>query len=292
MTVDVMETAWQQNGINCFVLVTGDSDFSPVFRRLREMGKEVIGVGQHSTLSECVQSSCTRFIFTDDFIDQQVKDVGAQVKSQANSEVTLELTIDKLSDVQNLVKQIIKENQPINISLLHQRIKTQMQNFDFKKLGYKKFNAFLTEIAGVAVNKSGTADFASLVVAQAPTVTDNLVEQYKKLLNKHNYRLLTADYFRLIYKQAVTLDGVYPTLALLKEAVLEKFIALESDITKTDINKAFTLYVKMDLVKMGINTDKIPIIKVTKLANKELVHQFDLNLIAKLVLTDAYYSYY
>lgn len=64
MTVDVIECAWQLPDISCFVLVTGDSDFSPVFRRLRAMDKDVIGVGQHSTLSECVKTSCTRFIYT------------------------------------------------------------------------------------------------------------------------------------------------------------------------------------------------------------------------------------
>ncbi|WP_054758218.1 NYN domain-containing protein [Methylomonas koyamae] len=69
MTLDIIECAWQLPNITCFVLVTGDSDFTPVFRRLREMDKDVIGVGQHSTLSECVKTSCTRFIYTDDVIN-------------------------------------------------------------------------------------------------------------------------------------------------------------------------------------------------------------------------------
>jgi hypothetical protein len=64
MTVDVIECAWQLPNIICFVLVTGDSDFTPVFRRLQEMDKDVIGVGQHSRLSECVKTSCTRFSIT------------------------------------------------------------------------------------------------------------------------------------------------------------------------------------------------------------------------------------
>ena len=51
MTVDVIESAWQLPNIDTFVLVTCDSDFSPVFRRLREMDKEVIGVDRHSPSS-------------------------------------------------------------------------------------------------------------------------------------------------------------------------------------------------------------------------------------------------
>lgn len=48
------------------VLVTGDSDFGPVFRRLRELGKGVVGVGPTSVLSTSVALSCHDFIFTDD----------------------------------------------------------------------------------------------------------------------------------------------------------------------------------------------------------------------------------
>ena len=55
LTVDAMEYALHLNDVNWFVLATGDSDFSPLFRRLREMGKEVIGVasenGKNRTLS-------------------------------------------------------------------------------------------------------------------------------------------------------------------------------------------------------------------------------------------------
>jgi uncharacterized LabA/DUF88 family protein len=65
MTVDIMEYAWRVKEICWFVLATGDSDFSPLFRRLRELGKEVVGVGPYSALSESVKSSCSRFIYTE-----------------------------------------------------------------------------------------------------------------------------------------------------------------------------------------------------------------------------------
>ena len=48
------------------VLATGDSDFGPVFRRLRELGKGVVGVGPSSVLSTSVALSCHEFIFTDE----------------------------------------------------------------------------------------------------------------------------------------------------------------------------------------------------------------------------------
>ena len=87
MTVDVIECAWQLPNINCFVLVTGDSDFSPVFRRLREMDKEVIGVGRSSTLSECVKTSCSRFIYTDEYVEYRQQQLLATDNAAAQTSI-------------------------------------------------------------------------------------------------------------------------------------------------------------------------------------------------------------
>ena len=62
LTIDVIEHALRLTDVEWFVLATGDSDFSPLFRRLREMGKEVIGTGPRSPLSESVKTSCSKLI--------------------------------------------------------------------------------------------------------------------------------------------------------------------------------------------------------------------------------------
>ncbi len=59
-------TARRGPDIQWVMLATGDSDFGPVFRRLRELGKGVVGVGPSSVLSSSVALSCHEFIFTDD----------------------------------------------------------------------------------------------------------------------------------------------------------------------------------------------------------------------------------
>ena len=69
MTVDTMEVAIESQA-QWIVLATGDSDFSPLFRKLREQGKDVIGVGPKSPLSECVKNSCSRYIYTDNVDDE------------------------------------------------------------------------------------------------------------------------------------------------------------------------------------------------------------------------------
>ncbi len=66
IVVDVMDLLDQRPEIQCIVLITGDSDFSPLFRRLRERGKQVIGVGPESALSESIVTSCDHFEYIDD----------------------------------------------------------------------------------------------------------------------------------------------------------------------------------------------------------------------------------
>ncbi len=58
IVVDVMEYARRDPDLGWIALATDDSDFSPLFRRLREMGRQVIGAGPRSALSESVCLRC------------------------------------------------------------------------------------------------------------------------------------------------------------------------------------------------------------------------------------------
>lgn len=80
MTVDTMDVA-ADTQVQWIVLATGDSDFSPLFRKLREQGKDVIGVGPKSPLSECVKNSCSRYIYTDE-VPEVNDDAGDVEKSK------------------------------------------------------------------------------------------------------------------------------------------------------------------------------------------------------------------
>ena len=65
MTIDAMKVAHNSLDVDWFVLATGDSDFSPLFREIRSMGRHVIGVGPHSALSESVKGFCALYFYTD-----------------------------------------------------------------------------------------------------------------------------------------------------------------------------------------------------------------------------------
>ncbi|MDP2316874.1 MAG: NYN domain-containing protein [Pseudomonadota bacterium] len=66
MTVDAVELLALEPTIQWFYLVTGDSDFAPLFRRLRERAKWVVGCGPRSKLSDSVRTSCTAYVYPED----------------------------------------------------------------------------------------------------------------------------------------------------------------------------------------------------------------------------------
>ena len=65
MAVDAMELAFTRDFISTFVIVSGDSDFTPLVNRLRELNKKVIGVGLKGSTSAMLPPACDEFIFYD-----------------------------------------------------------------------------------------------------------------------------------------------------------------------------------------------------------------------------------
>ncbi|QOR72030.1 NYN domain-containing protein [Ruania alkalisoli] len=65
MVVDAIEMAFERDYISTFVMCTGDSDFSPLVHKLRELNKRVIGVGVEQSTSRLLPPACDEFLFYD-----------------------------------------------------------------------------------------------------------------------------------------------------------------------------------------------------------------------------------
>ena len=65
MVVDAIEMAFEREYISTFVICTGDSDFSPLVHKLRELNKRVIGIGVEKSTSRMLPSACDEFLFYD-----------------------------------------------------------------------------------------------------------------------------------------------------------------------------------------------------------------------------------
>src|ERR671931_457125 len=66
LCVDTMDLAYSKEHIDTFVVVSGDSDFSPLVSKLKELGKHVIGLGTQASTSELLRDNCDEFIYYED----------------------------------------------------------------------------------------------------------------------------------------------------------------------------------------------------------------------------------
>ncbi len=76
MVVDALDLCYTKSHVNTFVIVSGDSDFSPLVSKLRENAKYVIGVGIRQSTSDLLIANCDEFIFYDDLVRESQRAVG------------------------------------------------------------------------------------------------------------------------------------------------------------------------------------------------------------------------
>ncbi|MDP3842600.1 MAG: NYN domain-containing protein [Oxalobacteraceae bacterium] len=68
MVVDALDLCYTKAHVDAFVIISGDSDFSPLVSKLRENNKYVIGIGVKSSTSDLLSANCDEFIFYDDLV--------------------------------------------------------------------------------------------------------------------------------------------------------------------------------------------------------------------------------
>src|SRR5438105_499530 len=68
MVVDALDLCYTKSHVDTFVIISGDSDFSPLVSKLRENAKTVIGVGVKNSTSDLLIANCDEFIYYDDLV--------------------------------------------------------------------------------------------------------------------------------------------------------------------------------------------------------------------------------
>ena len=81
MVVDALDLCYTKSHIDAFVIISGDSDFSPLISKLKENGKSVVGIGVRGSASSLLIGNCDEYIFYEDIV--QIKPQAAARKSAA-----------------------------------------------------------------------------------------------------------------------------------------------------------------------------------------------------------------
>ncbi|MCA3003712.1 MAG: NYN domain-containing protein [Rhodocyclaceae bacterium] len=87
MVVDALDLCYTKAHVDAFVIISGDSDFSPLVSKLRENNKIVIGVGVRSSTADLLVGNCDEFIFYDDLVkaEEARKKASAKKVGEANA---------------------------------------------------------------------------------------------------------------------------------------------------------------------------------------------------------------
>jgi uncharacterized LabA/DUF88 family protein len=94
LVVDALDLCYTKSHVNTFVIISGDSDFSPLVSKLRENAKYVIGVGVKQSTSDLLTANCDEFIFYDDLVRESQR-VAARREPQGTQQPASRRTPDE-----------------------------------------------------------------------------------------------------------------------------------------------------------------------------------------------------
>ena len=171
MVVDALDLCYTKSHVDTFVIVSGDSDFSPLVSKLRENAKTVIGIGVKKSTSDLLIANCDEFIYYDDLVRQLPKrqpqprkaaegkaaegkategkaavparkDEPVGVPPAGKKQEAFDLVLETIDD-------LIDERGPEETlwgSMVKQAIKRRKPGFSESYYGYRSFNQLLEEL--------------------------------------------------------------------------------------------------------------------------------------------------
>lgn len=139
MCVDAMDLSFSKDHIDTFVIVSGDSDFSPLVSKLKENGKNVIGIGVKSSTSELLSDNCDEFIFYEDLESPM------GIPPKLNSDIPKEKR-DAFQLLIDSVVALMRENKEILYSsMVKDTMKRKKPAFSESAHGYRTFSELLID---------------------------------------------------------------------------------------------------------------------------------------------------
>ena len=168
MVVDALDLCYTKGHVDTFVILSGDSDFSPLVSKLRENAKTVIGVGVKNSTSDLFINNCDEFIYYDDLVRKEpsrsrrrsataARSPAAPAGASAADAAPVETAAAEnrgpdLSDALELIVETLEAlaeerggSEPIWGSMIKQAIKRRHPGFNERAYGFKSFNDLLAD---------------------------------------------------------------------------------------------------------------------------------------------------
>ena len=158
MVVDALDLCYTKAHIDTFVIISGDSDFSPLVSKLRENAKTVIGVGVKNSTSDLLIANCDEFIYYDDLAaesapeapvtkESKTRKTGAKktTKKQTTKADPKKEAIDLVVDTTEALYSERGDRSKLWGSMIKQTLKRRRPQFNESYYGFGSFNELLEE---------------------------------------------------------------------------------------------------------------------------------------------------
>ena len=156
MVVDALDLCYTKAHVDTFVIISGDSDFSPCVTKLRENNKIVIGVGVKNSTSDLFTTACDEFIFYDDLVREhekrrksrkraapKPKTAAPKAGGEADPEERRQKAFDLVLDTIGMLWDERGDEEDIWGSMVKQAIKRRQPSFNESYYGFKSFSDLL-----------------------------------------------------------------------------------------------------------------------------------------------------
>jgi len=148
MVVDALDLCYTKAHVDTFVIVSGDSDFSPLVSKLRENNKTVIGVGVKNSSSDLLINNCDEFIYYDDLVRQDEQKRRAAKKRKESAPAGQDKKQEAYDLLLGTLEALVAERgaeEKIWGSMVKQALKRRNPGFNETYYGFRSFSDLLEE---------------------------------------------------------------------------------------------------------------------------------------------------
>ena len=136
-----MDLAYSKDHIDTFVIVSGDSDFSPLVSKLKELGKHVIGLGMQESTSDLLRDNCDEFIYYEDLGKAPTLAPTLDAQLPETKRKAFALLLESLLALRRENKEVLWS------SMVKDTMKRKKPSFNESYHGYRTFSELLEDAA-------------------------------------------------------------------------------------------------------------------------------------------------
>ena len=139
LCVDAMDLAYSKDHIDTFAIVSGDSDFSPLVSKLKELGKHVIGLGMQQSTSDLLRDNCDEFIYYEDLGQKPDMAPAVDARVPEAKRKAFALLMESLTALRRENKDVLWS------SMIKDTMKRKKPSFNESYHGYRSFSDLLED---------------------------------------------------------------------------------------------------------------------------------------------------